>query len=72
MNQQLTGWISGDLKPVRVGVYERQGLPNSFSYWNGKRWSFSNETVKEAYADRRVPSFAQVRPWRGLAQESKL
>lgn len=61
-----TPWYPGDVKPVRVGVYERlYPGDNAFKdYWGGKRWSYG----KDAFGGRCAK---QNRAWRGLTKEAK-
>lgn len=64
-----TDWFPGDVKPVHVGMYERQ-YPDGFDksdardFWNGKKW---------CYGYHGLPTLAvavnQSRPWRGLAEK---
>ena len=71
---KLTDWIPGNVKPVRVGVYQREydngGLlrPIWYCYWNGDFWSVYGETPKDALY-RCLESPAQNLPWRGLAEK---
>ena len=47
---KLTKWIPGDVKPVRVGVYERSygnALP-AYCYWDGKFWGMYGPTPNQA------------------------
>jgi hypothetical protein len=39
---KLSQWHDGNVKPVHVGVYERDnsGYLGMYSYWNGKYWTF--------------------------------
>lgn len=69
-----TEWISGRLKPVRVGVYERKLPPFVvFSYWDGQSWGCSCFAASEASLVHRISgtSNSQCRPWRGLLEETK-
>lgn len=60
---KLTPWFDGDVKPARVGRYERDYYPNEdvdpFDWWAGSEWRYSSPTGATAYD--------QVRRWRGLA-----
>lgn len=72
--QKLTPWFPGNVKPVRVGVYERKpteftGLGGKYSFWNGNKWLLSAETIQEAAEEGCwVWSFEQKTPWRGVAK----
>lgn len=66
MSAKKTGWFSGDVKPVHVGVYERDSRLR-WSYWNGREFCSGATTRAAAYANRRLRSLFQRRPWRGLA-----
>lgn len=73
---KLTGWYSGDQKPARVGVYERDYKPVlgmhdvNYAYWNGETWgmgAYDRETAKwyhRAYSQRGSAGL----PWRGIAK----
>jgi len=71
---KLTDWIPGNVKPVRVGVYERLYDKDSiasrtfYNHWNGKFWGVYGETPKDALY-RCLESPAQNLPWRGLAEK---
>lgn len=69
---KLTPWYPGNVKPVRVGVYERDypGEGIYFCKWNGKRWHAGNKKLKLAKKVP-IPSFSQSLPWRGIAKEQK-
>ena len=55
---KLTDWIPGNVKPVRVGVYERLYDKDSiaprifYNYWNGEFWSVYGETPEDAAEDK--------------------
>ena len=68
---KLTDWIPGNVKPVRVGVYQREYDSGDvqYSYWNGKFWGLYGETPKEAESWVDTPSTGQTLPWRGLAEK---
>jgi hypothetical protein len=68
----LTPWFDGDVKPARVGVYERRypnPNPNRYSYWNGLWWMFSGATIEGAASVERTVSTCQDAAWRGLAED---
>lgn len=70
---KLTDWYPGDVKPVRVGVYERNfDRPDGerwYSFWDGKHWRFGHfaKHWAEQYKDEKL-SFEQRLPWRGIAK----
>ena len=70
---KLTKWIPGNVKPVRVGVYERANSRGStlYSHWNGSFWGTSAFTPERAawQSARLSPSVGQNLPWRGLAEK---
>lgn len=70
---KLTPWYPGNVKPVRVGVYERKYpsffLP-VFCKWNGDIWFCGSSDVEFANQDR-IPTTLQSLPWRGIAKEQK-
>lgn len=71
-NLKLTPWFSGDEKPVRVGVYQRNyAHPNKktgtvFNYWNGICWGIYGTTVNEAIKYGYINSDFKKLPWRGV------
>lgn len=69
----ITPWFPADVKPARVGVYERQGSRDTypFSYWDGKRWLLSGETPEAAARHHDSASYRQNLPWRGLAKDPR-
>lgn len=70
---KLTPWFSGDQKPVRPGVYERDyGTRNPwFCHWDGSRWGMSGETSDKAVAWRHWASVNQCIRWRGILRNGK-
>ena len=75
--QQLTDWFPGDVKPVRVGVYEVQdeGGVGKFSEWNGEHWGLRTNILRFA-SDWSNPVYRGFKPtanqrlkWRGLAAD---
>jgi hypothetical protein len=60
----VTDWFPGEVKPVRVGWWERK-IPFSFdlqsgcmttrTYWDGSKWDSQYQSL----------------PWRGLVEEAK-
>lgn len=71
---ELTDWISGDLKPVRPGVYQRQfqdGNKHGYSCFYRGNWLCWEETVEDAEKNQFVSSH-QNRLWRGLAKNPEV
>ena len=67
--QQLTDWFPADVKPVRVGVYERRKREHAhYSKWSGECWIAYCSTPGHAAleSDR---SLFQSLEWRGLAAD---
>jgi len=71
---KLTPWFSGDVKPARVGVYERIPTPETYpyAYWNGRVWMCSAITERDAKNHRDISSSHQHDKWRGLASNPKV
>jgi hypothetical protein len=75
-NPELTGWISGDRKPVRDGVYLRSYSNPSFpdgvycKFDNGQ-WGVGYFSLEKAACSQNTKSPNQSLPWRGLAKEPK-
>lgn len=67
----VTDWISGGIKPVHEGVYERRMSDGPFSCWNGHTWNGDAAGPAEA-AGSTVPSRDQNASWRGLVRQSSL
>lgn len=73
---KLTPWYPGHVKPVRVGVYERDYAENPkssrprFCYWDGAAWGCYGMT-KDNAKNFSLASAAQSLPWRGIAKEPK-
>jgi hypothetical protein len=67
---KLTPWFPGTVKPVRVGVYERQyslmWSTRLYCYWNGIRWSPVATSIQEAEELKPFASASQDLPWRGV------
>lgn len=71
---KVTGWYPGEVKPVRVGLYERIYDDNAahVSYWTGEYFSvFLERHEQEDDFYRLMPSIFQNEPWRGLTEPSK-
>lgn len=67
----LTKIFPAHIKPVRVGVYKTKIFEWRYSYWDGKFWSFSKDSVCDAYAVKWNTSNFQNKQWRGLTTEQK-
>lgn len=70
---KLTGWYSGDQKPVRVGVYQQTNgnFRLGYQYWDGKLWRSWCKTPEDAYRVREGLPAAPVYQndqWRGIAK----
>lgn len=67
---KLTEWYPADVKPVRVGVYERDFGAGStgFSKWTGTAWMFRGVTPDVA-GEHTLWKSANDLPWRGLAEK---
>ena len=62
-----TPWFSGDVKPVRNGVYERKGMNAiMWSKWDGESWCISSSTHGVATLHENRSNY-QTLQWRGLA-----
>lgn len=69
-NEQLTPWYPGDVKPVRVGVYQTKNQIDKgavYQRWNGLFWCLCCDTPDRA-ATWDDQSLFQRSKWRGLAQ----
>lgn len=67
--QELTPWFPADMKPVRVGMYEREynfwtGL-DARDYWNGEKWI----VCLNGFWDGSDYSATSLKKWRGLASD---
>ena len=76
---KLTHWINGSIKPVRVGVYQRNLSahpdfhPNKnilFAKWDGQKWCISKLSTYSAELEYDA-SLYQNLFWRGLAEQPK-
>lgn len=67
---KLTPWFSGDVKPVRDGVYQRQYSSGGlyFCMWSKGYWRFPADTPDDARIEI-ARSLEQKQPsWRGIAR----
>lgn len=68
----VTEWFPADVKPVRVGVYERAidgiPLPHPFYTWNGTAWIGLGSDSPDKMIGRN-PSVFQNIQWRGLSSD---
>lgn len=64
---QMTGWISGDQKPVRDGVYLRK-YPKyqRLCFFRGGVWKVGDKAFTGTADDYWWTSDLQNLPWRGL------
>jgi len=48
---KLSQWHDGNVKPVHIGVYERDidDLEFKFSYWDGEYWLIACAEINEAF-----------------------
>lgn len=69
---KLTQWFDGNIKPVRVGVYQREYGYGKLFYckFDGKNWLVCYLTIEEADSCCSL-SVCQDVPWRGLAEQPK-
>lgn len=65
MSEKVTDWFPAEVKPVRVGWYEREyasdWLTRACDWWDGSRWilcSYFGDHIGQGNDDRR---------WRGLS-----
>ena len=63
-----TAWFPGDVRPVRIGVYETEDSEPCFQFWSGNEWGHCAGNVAAAVRLRKHRSAFQNNPWRGLAQ----
>jgi len=69
---QLTPWFSGDVQPVRPGVYLREWPHRAlYAEWTGHQWMRSASTVRAATRQREVSMSLWGIRWRGLAADPK-
>jgi len=70
---ELTDWISGDLKPVRDGVYQRLYGEGWFVYcrFSNGAWYEARNSIEHADLERSKSTFTND-PWRGLAKNPEV
>lgn len=76
---KLTQWFPGDVRPARIGVYERNFYFRErylralkFAFWNGEFWSPCQLSKDEAiFMSRSAYQLNRLIGWRGLAQDPK-
>lgn len=66
-----TEWFPADVKPVRVGVYQREYWSTciGFSHWDGERWGAGYDEFSLAAEHAGTRSSFQELRWRGLAEK---
>lgn len=69
----MTPWYPPEVKPVRVGVYQRKSFIAGigFSHWNGKKWSYTYTKKDDVLPNKRTVTYYPYWPWRGLAEPPK-
>lgn len=69
----LTPWYSGNIKPVRDGVYQRLYAADHVQYclFKGEKWGLSGSSVEDALEEINVlnSSWYQDLKWRGLSEQ---
>jgi len=71
---KFTAWFPGQIKPVRVGVYQQKNgfFEIGYQRWDGLSWFYWFETPEmAARSDCLASSMFQNDPWRGLASKPK-
>jgi hypothetical protein len=76
MHKHLTEWYPPEIKPVRVGAYRTEMvgfeiMDDMFSWWNGKFWSNSYESLMELTKTiERNPEDEgeQCKRWQGMTE----
>ena len=71
---KLTPWYPGNVKPVRVGIYERDFTgkyyePVGYTKWTGEHWTASYDDLKTArlcFKYEHDEGRWQSLPWRGV------
>lgn len=69
---RLSPWIDGNVRPVRVGVYQRRAFDTArYARWDGKRWFLASDDRDEAANSLRVSSIQSALEWRGRAEPTR-
>lgn len=71
MNNQMTDWFPENIKPVRAGVYETAYCGKTYTYFDGKRWGWSQPSLSKARKDLDTGGAFQKKSWRGFTKEQK-
>lgn len=71
MSKRMTDWFPEKIKPVRAGVYETAYCGKTYTYFDGKRWSWSQPSLREARKSRITNGAYQKKSWRGFTKEQK-
>lgn len=71
MNELLTDWLSGTVRPVRCGVYQRLLNPDLapiFALWDGVHWRLGKSTIALAAQEQMLSSIQLTPKWRGVVR----
>ena len=72
MKQKLTHWYPGEIKPVRIGFYERMYHRGQayFCWWDGAQFGLASEVPsgRKVILNTILISPHQNLPWRGMAK----
>ena len=73
MKQKLTPWYPGEIKPIRIGFYERMYHRGQayFCWWDGAQFGLASEVPsvgKVGVHSILISSPYQNIPWRGMAR----
>jgi hypothetical protein len=70
---KLTQWHKGTVKPIHIGVYQKEAM--DYSFWNGKFWNNVSHSIRGAIDNnKRFPYLKSTffnEKWRGLAKKPK-
>jgi hypothetical protein len=72
MSAKLTPWFPADVKPVHVGVYQREDCDTGrpyYYFWNGDFFEFGGRSAPEDVKRNDWPTISEGERWRGLADE---
>jgi len=64
---KLTPWFPGTVKPVRVGVYQRDYGKHGgtvYCYFDGIMWHVTSAELR--FTSKAARSLSQYMPWRGV------